>query len=180
LAKALIEDVHLTATPAAARGMLSRDALARVIDCIHAGFERQLSVDELADAAQQSQSHFPRLLRRSVGMSPYQYVIKVRLKRALAMLPNRKSLDGGDRRSDGLRRPERDVPLDATSVRRGPHTAGSKAPPKRRNLQAKRRAASHLTLIRCLHSDEISWRRPQTYLPLSGVNQINNDVYQEL
>jgi AraC family transcriptional regulator len=82
-------EVHLTATPAAARGMLSRDAFARVIDCIHAGVERQLSVDELADAAQQSRSHFPRVFRRSVGMSPYQYVIKVRLKRALAMLPNR-------------------------------------------------------------------------------------------
>ena len=82
-------DVHLTATPAAARGMLSRDAFARVIDCIHAGVERQLSVDELADAAQQSRSHFPRLFRRSVGMSPYRYVINVRLKRALAMLPNR-------------------------------------------------------------------------------------------
>jgi AraC family transcriptional regulator len=82
-------DGHLTATPAAARGMLSGDAFARVIDCIHAGVERQLSVDELADAAQQSRSHFPRLFRRSVGMSPYQYVIKVRLKRALAMLPNR-------------------------------------------------------------------------------------------
>jgi hypothetical protein len=58
------------------------------------------------------------------------------------------SLDGGDRRSDGLCRPESHVPLDAASVRRGPHTAGSKAPLKRRNLQAKRGAASHLKPIR--------------------------------
>jgi hypothetical protein len=45
------------------------------------------------------------------------------------------------------------MPRDATTVRRGPHTAGSKAPLKRRNLQAKRGAASHLKPIRRLHSD---------------------------
>jgi AraC family transcriptional regulator len=82
-------DAHLTTKPEPVRGVLSERALSRVVDCIHAGMDRQLGVAELASAAEQSWSHFPRLFRRSVGISPYQYVIKVRLERALALLRSR-------------------------------------------------------------------------------------------
>jgi AraC family transcriptional regulator len=57
-----------------------------VIECIHANIDRSIGVNELADAAQQSWSHFPRLFRRSTGLSPYQYVVKVRLQRAIGLL----------------------------------------------------------------------------------------------
>jgi AraC family transcriptional regulator len=82
-------DADLTTRPKPIRGMLSERALSRVVDCIHAGIDQQLDVAELASAAEQSSSHFPRLFRRSVGMSPHQYVIKVRLERALALLRTR-------------------------------------------------------------------------------------------
>jgi AraC family transcriptional regulator len=79
-------DRHLSAAPMPSRGRIEGKALARVIDCIHANIDRSLSIDELADAAGQSRSHFPRVFRRSVGCSPYQYVIRVRLERAFAFL----------------------------------------------------------------------------------------------
>jgi AraC family transcriptional regulator len=79
-------DAHLSEPVAPGRGRLSPQTLARVIDCIHANIERPLGVNDIADAAEQSWSHFPRLFRRSTGLSPYQYVIKVRLKAAIAIL----------------------------------------------------------------------------------------------
>jgi AraC family transcriptional regulator len=79
-------DSHLSRAPKSQRGILGERALSRVIECIHANAERELSVDMLADAAQQSRSHFPRLFRCTVGLSPYQYVVKVRLERAISLL----------------------------------------------------------------------------------------------
>jgi AraC family transcriptional regulator len=79
-------DAHLSEPVAPSRGRLSPRTLARVIDCIHANIEQPLGANDIADAAQQSWSHFPRLFRRSTGLSPYQYVIKVRLKHAIALL----------------------------------------------------------------------------------------------
>jgi AraC family transcriptional regulator len=79
-------DAHLSSPPKPIRGRLSPNGLARVIDYIHDNIDRTMEVDDLADVAQQSWSHFPRLFRRSTGLSPYQYVIKVRLETALALL----------------------------------------------------------------------------------------------
>lgn len=77
---------HLSAPPAAQRGRLEGLALARVIECMHERLDATLCVDELADVAVTSRSHFPRLFRRAVGCSPYRYVIRLRLERALVLL----------------------------------------------------------------------------------------------
>ena len=79
-------DAHLSQAPTPARGQLSTQALRRVVDCINANFDRPLCVDQIADAAQQTWSHFPRLFRKSVGLSPHQYVVKVRLRRGVDLL----------------------------------------------------------------------------------------------
>jgi AraC family transcriptional regulator len=79
-------DAHLSEAPRPQRGLLDERALRRVIDCIHANVGRELGVAELADAARRSRSHFPRLFRHTVGLSPYQYVVKVRLERAISLL----------------------------------------------------------------------------------------------
>lgn len=79
-------DAHLSQPVAPGRGYLSPRSLARVIDCIHANIERPLGVNDIADAAQQGWSHFPRLFRRSTGLSPHQYVIRVRLGRAIELM----------------------------------------------------------------------------------------------
>jgi AraC family transcriptional regulator len=48
--------------------------------------ERQFSVDELAGIAQLSPYHFSRAFKKSVGISPHQYVIQQRVERAKQLL----------------------------------------------------------------------------------------------
>ena len=79
-------DAHMSEKPLRVRSQLSAKALDRVIDYIHSNIDRPLGVDEVAAAAQQTWSHFPRLFRKSTGMSPYQFVIRVRLEQALGLL----------------------------------------------------------------------------------------------
>jgi AraC family transcriptional regulator len=83
-------DSYLSEAPVRTRGTLDERALARVFECIHANIDRAIGVDEIADAAGQSWSHFPRLFRRSVGMSPYQYVVRVRLRHAIELLRSKR------------------------------------------------------------------------------------------
>jgi AraC-like DNA-binding protein len=50
----------------------------------HAG--EPLTLDELARVASMSKYHFLRVFRRAVGMSPYQYVLTLRMRRAAVRL----------------------------------------------------------------------------------------------
>ncbi|GAA3402659.1 AraC family transcriptional regulator [Paenibacillus hodogayensis] len=56
--------------------------LARVLDYIHTHYRSALTLDELAALALQSRYHFIRSFKASVGMSPYQYVLRVRIEEA--------------------------------------------------------------------------------------------------
>lgn len=69
-----------------ARGMLSAAAMARMNAYIITRISEPLCVHELADVLNVSRSHFPRLFRRTTGISPLQYVIRLRLKRARELI----------------------------------------------------------------------------------------------
>jgi AraC family transcriptional regulator len=68
------------------RGTLPPGVVARINGFLQAHLEESISIDELADVAGQTRSHFPRLFRRTIGMSPHQYVMRLRLRRAKTLI----------------------------------------------------------------------------------------------
>ncbi|WP_240348439.1 helix-turn-helix transcriptional regulator [Longitalea arenae] len=69
-----------------AKGKLSSYQLQRVIDYCHASIFEDISVQDLARQAHLSPFYFSRLFKRSVGMSPYQFVLKMKIENAQALL----------------------------------------------------------------------------------------------
>jgi AraC family transcriptional regulator len=67
-------------------GRLSSRQTQRVVDFIHAHLTQDLSLDLLAQHSGFSAYHFARLFRRTVGESPHQYVLRLRVERARALL----------------------------------------------------------------------------------------------
>jgi AraC family transcriptional regulator len=68
---------------------LSRSQLQRVIDYIQANLTQDLSILDLATLTSMSESHFSRSFKRSVGIAPYQYLMKQRVERAKQLLAQR-------------------------------------------------------------------------------------------
>jgi AraC family transcriptional regulator len=64
------------------RGGLTPLRLRRVIELIDANLQRDLSLQELADAAGISISHFSRMFRKSTSLSPHQFVLRQRIQKA--------------------------------------------------------------------------------------------------
>jgi AraC family transcriptional regulator len=69
---------------------LSQAKLRDVRDYIRVNLASDLSVFELAKIAQLSPFHFSRLFKNSVGMTPYQYVIRERIREGGRMLRTEK------------------------------------------------------------------------------------------
>jgi AraC family transcriptional regulator len=65
------------------RGRLGQHSLQRIRGYILANLTEPIEVDDLAALAGRSAFHFSRVFSRSVGMTPYRYVIHLRLKAAL-------------------------------------------------------------------------------------------------
>ncbi len=65
---------------------LSRSQLAKVIDYIKANLTQDLSILDLAILTNMSESHFSRSFKHSVGIAPYQYLIRQRVERAQQLL----------------------------------------------------------------------------------------------
>ena len=72
----------------AASGGLSGYRLRRVKEYIDANLEEDLSLSELASVAELSQYHFARSFRKTVGVTPQQYVMQQRIERAKELLSN--------------------------------------------------------------------------------------------
>ena len=68
------------------RGFLAPDEIGRINAYLAPRLEQTVAVDELADVVAQSASHFPRVFRRTVGLSPHQYVVRLRLHRARELI----------------------------------------------------------------------------------------------
>lgn len=67
-------------------GGLAGQKLKRVMAFIAEDYESDLSLDDLARVAGMSTFHFAREFKRTTGTTPHQYLIKVRVDRAKAML----------------------------------------------------------------------------------------------
>jgi AraC-like DNA-binding protein len=79
--------------PTAAGALLRRgwpadlsSGLADALRYVHGHLHRPFSVDELAEAACMSRSTFYRHFRRALGVTPLQYVTRVRMERACTLL----------------------------------------------------------------------------------------------
>jgi AraC family transcriptional regulator len=71
-------------------GGLSQHSLRQVLDYIHSYLDRDLNLDAFANLANMSKYHFIALFKQSTGMTPHQYVIQQRIKRAQELLGDRK------------------------------------------------------------------------------------------
>jgi AraC family transcriptional regulator len=65
---------------------LSQRSLQQAIAYINEHLAGELSIAEIADEIDMSQYYFSRLFKESTGLSPYQYVISQRIKKAQTLL----------------------------------------------------------------------------------------------
>ena len=68
------------------RGRLDKQVLSRLRDYIVAHLDEHIEASALAEIDGRSPFHFTRVFARSVGMTPYRYVVHLRLQRALEMM----------------------------------------------------------------------------------------------
>lgn len=77
---------HGERDPRASFGKIPGQRMARVVDYIEAGIDRDLRLPALANVAAMSVYEFARSFSRTVGISPHAYVLSRRITRACAML----------------------------------------------------------------------------------------------
>jgi AraC family transcriptional regulator len=71
-------------------GGLNLQKLSLVKDYIKNNLNEDITIKKLANLLELSEYHFIRTFKKSMGMSPYQYVLKERLKKAIEMIRERK------------------------------------------------------------------------------------------
>ncbi len=67
-------------------GIMDAALLTRLRDYLMAHLDEPIDVAALARMAGRSQFHFSRIFQRAVGISPYQYVVHLRLRRAVELV----------------------------------------------------------------------------------------------
>ncbi|GGG66901.1 AraC family transcriptional regulator [Paenibacillus radicis (ex Gao et al. 2016)] len=77
---------HRREEPAALAERLSDRNALQVLDYIRAHYTEQLDIDQLAAIALQSRYHFIRSFKLAVGVTPYQYVLQLRVEEAKRQL----------------------------------------------------------------------------------------------
>ena len=78
-----------TSQPITFTGGLSAKKLRDVTDFINDNYHRDLKLAELAQVAGMSSFHFAREFKRTTGTTPHQYLIKLRVEQAKALLAKR-------------------------------------------------------------------------------------------
>src|SRR5215470_14060070 len=92
LAAALINGYAVRHRPVRTyRGGLSPVRLRKVKEFVHAKMEDELSLGELAQSVGLSTAHFSEMFRKSMGETPHQFVLRVRIERAKEMLRSAES-----------------------------------------------------------------------------------------
>ena len=79
---------HSSMPPRSARGKLEKVMLDRIRDYILAHLDEPIDVATLARIAGRSPFHFTRIFTRCVGITPYQYIVHLRLKHATELIRN--------------------------------------------------------------------------------------------
>jgi AraC family transcriptional regulator len=72
----------------APKGKLSSRQLNEVIDYTHSFIHSNISLTELASTAHLSPYHFARLFRQTMGISPYQFVLQLKIEYAKRLIQN--------------------------------------------------------------------------------------------
>jgi AraC family transcriptional regulator len=72
------------------RGGLDKHVLDRLRDYVLAHLDESIEASTLASIAGRSPFHFTRMFARSVGMTPYRYVVHLRLQRAIELMRERR------------------------------------------------------------------------------------------
>ena len=72
------------------KGKLSSKQLREIIEYIHAHLDTQLSLTELATYLNLSTFHFARLFKKSLGLSPYKYILQTRIERAKKLIASQR------------------------------------------------------------------------------------------
>jgi AraC family transcriptional regulator len=75
-----------TTGPKPANGVLGSTTLRQIRDYLMAHLDESIDVATLAGMCCRSQFHFSRIFRREVGVSPYRYVVHLRLRRAVELV----------------------------------------------------------------------------------------------
>jgi AraC family transcriptional regulator len=65
---------------------LTQAQLQRSLDYIHTHLDRELSLEQMAAVIHISPTYFASLFKQATGISPHQYVIRQRVKRARSLL----------------------------------------------------------------------------------------------
>jgi AraC-like DNA-binding protein len=78
----------------ALKGRLSSHQLMAVIDFVRASINRSISLDEMASCSHLSIFHFSRLFKHTVGISPYKFVLQMKIDFAADLI--RKKQPVGD------------------------------------------------------------------------------------
>jgi AraC family transcriptional regulator len=74
----------------APKGKLSPGQLKTVIDYVHSFVHMDVSLSALASAANLSAYHFARLFRQTVGVSPYQFVLQIKIDYSKKLMQKQK------------------------------------------------------------------------------------------
>lgn len=64
--------------------------IARAVDLVESRYAEPLTIDDLAHAAGMSRYHFSRTFSAQIGVSPYQYLVQARVRRAAELLRRRR------------------------------------------------------------------------------------------
>jgi AraC family transcriptional regulator len=70
----------------APKGKLSSGQLKKVIDYVRSSTHANISLTDLAGCVHLSPFHFSRLFRQTLGVSPYQYVLQIKIEHAKKMI----------------------------------------------------------------------------------------------
>jgi AraC family transcriptional regulator len=77
---------HVSSPTCAIRGLLSKDAVARIRDYVMSHLEETITVAALARIAGHSPFYFSRIFTRTVGVPPHRYIVRLRLQRAIELI----------------------------------------------------------------------------------------------
>ena len=77
---------YMDVVPRSPRGLLDAADLRRLNAHVAAHIGGGVTVDEMADVVGRGRWRFPRIFRRSVGMSPHRYLVLMRLRHALRQM----------------------------------------------------------------------------------------------
>jgi AraC family transcriptional regulator len=83
---------HTRVPDAPSRGRLGPAALCKIRNYVHSHLADPIEVNDLASLAGRSPFHFTRIFARSIGVTPYRYVVHLRLQAAIDRIRSGMSL----------------------------------------------------------------------------------------